>query len=370
MKNLILTIAVLGSTQAFAWGGRGHNGICMAAALLVQEKGLQGFMKMRPHVMGHVCNIPDTYWRSVPGGYIGTPAHYVDPEIIGIDISKIPLDYAKMQTEYTGKDNKAKPEQKIASFATEFGSNWWRVDQFYNRIVGRKAEVATMVAPKGFKQEQDDNLPYNKLTFDMMVDMALMGHFVGDASQPMHNTVNHDGWMTGNGGLHGYYEETTVAEESADLQDQIVQRAKKIKKANWLDKKPVLERMRDFSTVAAAELPKMLKIDPKTKPSELKKEKGMEIREPAVRKSPAEGWKVYREMALNDMARSARLLAQLWDEAYVELGRPDLSAYKSYRFPFTPDFIPPNYFSPDSKEAADIKANAAAPAAEAPKATK
>ncbi|MNL81910.1 hypothetical protein D3C87_2091530 [compost metagenome] len=44
------------------------------------------------------------------------------------------------------------------------------------------------------------------------------------------------------------------------------------------------------------------------------------------------------------MARGALLLANLWDEAYVQAGRPQLAAYKSYKYPFTVDFVAPDYF--------------------------
>jgi hypothetical protein len=44
------------------------------------------------------------------------------------------------------------------------------------------------------------------------------------------------------------------------------------------------------------------------------------------------------------MARAAALLAKKWDEAYIAVGKPDLSKYQSYRYPFTPDYLKPDYY--------------------------
>ena len=49
---------------AHAWGGRGHNTICEAAAFLVKNKELKEFLQLRPHIMGHLCNIPDIQWKN------------------------------------------------------------------------------------------------------------------------------------------------------------------------------------------------------------------------------------------------------------------------------------------------------------------
>ena len=39
---------------------------------------------------------------------------------------------------------------------------------------------------------------------------ADLGHYVGDGHQPLHVTVNYDGQMTGNGGIHSQYETTMI----------------------------------------------------------------------------------------------------------------------------------------------------------------
>lgn len=120
----------------WAWGGRGHDAICEAASFLVKDPGLKEFLRYRSHVMGHLCNVPDIYWKSLPPevSKIGHATHFVDLEILGLRYEEIPLDYAQLMADFTGKENKFKPGTKIKSIPEDFGSLWWRVDEFVKKI--------------------------------------------------------------------------------------------------------------------------------------------------------------------------------------------------------------------------------------------
>ena len=71
-------------------------------------------------------------------------------------------------------------------------------DEFLGALKKAKANEV----PKGFKEEQDNNLPFNQGTHQMLTNMGVMGHFVGDLGQPFHNTTDHDGYAAGHGGIH------------------------------------------------------------------------------------------------------------------------------------------------------------------------
>lgn len=349
MKSVIIAVLFM-PALALAWGGRGHHSICSAAVHLVQEKGLQEFLKSRPHTMGHLCNVPDIYWKSLPNSKPGNAAHFIDPEITGLTLKEIPLDFATLEKDFTGKPNKFKEGATIFSVPDDFGSMWWRADQFF-RLGSVKDVFATAALPKG-KEEQDEKFPYNKAAYDLMVNMGLLGHFVGDASQPLHNTADYDGYAAGHGGLHSFYEDQTVAAAPGDLEAKILMKARAIKKAAWLAPGTTIERMRALSETGIKELPQIFKKDPIKKKSEVKKEKGMDLRTAAVRESGAKGWERFGDMITGQMGRSAKLLALFWDEMYANAGRPDLSAYRSYRYPFTPDYVPLDYVSPEEKKEA------------------
>jgi hypothetical protein len=341
---------------AHAWGGRGHNTICEAAAFLVKNKELKEFLQLRPHIMGHLCNIPDIQWKnsSSPSDVkaASDPTHYLDPELLGYTPKTIPTDFAQLEKDFTGKPSALDKDQKIFSVPRQMGSVYWRVDQLMHVLADLKKDFDTAKPPQNRSEEQDDAFPFNKATYTFMTTAGIMGHFVGDAAQPFHETSDHDGYESGHGGIHWYYEELVVGYIDGDLIAKIIKNARAQKHPDWL-KGTYVERMKKFGVVAYDDLDKVRKADPLTKKSEIKDEKGMKIKTPAERKGPEVAVKKMEPLIVNEMARAAMMLAQLWDEAYESVGKPPLMAYKSYKYPFNVDFIYPTYDdTPTKKEPA------------------
>ncbi|HND84920.1 MAG TPA: hypothetical protein PLU50_03895, partial [Pseudobdellovibrionaceae bacterium] len=327
------------SQETRAWGGRGHDTICRTATFLVKDPTLKEYLTQKPQMMGHLCNVPDFYWKSLKGDDIalGNSSHFIDPEIFGLKVETIPANYSELLENYTGKPNQIKAGATVFSVPLEFGSSWWRVEQFMKRIEGRKAELEKATPPANRAEEQSEELAFNKLVFQMIVDMGLMGHFVGDASQPLHISANYDGWLNGHGGIHSYYEDAVVGQFDGDLEANVLKKARAMNKEKFLSAKNTIEKMRALSLLSERELEKVYKLDPLTKPSTLTEgqTKGLMIKTPAERKPAKDGFKVYKDLISTQLARSARLLAALWDEAYESAGKPKVTAFKSYKYPFT-----------------------------------
>lgn len=346
MKHLLACLLFFSSVQAFAWGGRGHDTICRVASFLVKEQGLQDYLHNKPQMMGHLCNMPDFYWKSLGGeaNQLGNSTHFIDIEVIGLDVKDIPTDFKKLSADFTGKPNKFKNDgSTIKSIPTEFGSSWWRVDQFMRLIEGLSKEFALAPPPANFKEEQNNDLPYNKLTYQMFVSMGLMGHFVADNAQPFHTTADYDGYAAGHGGIHAYFEDAVVGQFDGDLDHLVLKEARALKNPKFLKPVTAIEKMKVLSVISNEEIPKLLKLDPIKKKSTLVKEKGMELKTAAEREPAAVAFKKMKPMIVTEMARGAVLLAHLWDEAYVKAGKPKVGAYKSYKYPFTVDFVAPDY---------------------------
>jgi hypothetical protein len=183
-----------------------------------------------------------------------------------------------------------------------------------------------------------------------------MGHFVGDDGQPFHLTADYDGYKAGHGGIHAYFEDSIVGALPYNLMAQVVEEGQRLqklsesknkedlKKVQFLREKTVIDKMKALGEISVQEIPAIYALDPVKKPSVEKSERGMSLRTPAEREPAETVAPKLEKMIVTEMARSAALLAQLWDEAYVKVGQPKLGAYKSFRFPFTPDFVPPDYF--------------------------
>ena len=341
---LLTALISLSAEKTFAWGGRGHNTICEAAPFLVKDKELKKFLQARPHIMGHLCNIPDTQLRNEAGDAkaAGDAAHFIDPEILGFTAKTLPLDLEKLKKEFTGKPSQLDPDEKIFSVTRQLGSVYWRVDQLMNNLAGLKKDFADAKLPQNKGEEQNMDFPFNKATYTFMTTAGVMGHYVGDTAQPFHTTADYDGWMSGHGGIHGYYEEALVSELDGDLVSKVIKNARAQKHPEWL-KGTYLERMKEFGIAAANDLEKIKKLDPIITKSEFRKEKGMQIKTPATRKDPATVVKKFEPLIVTHMARAAWMLAQLWDEAYVAAGKPQLTAYRAYKYPLTVEFIYPTY---------------------------
>ena len=346
LSAVLLTLTAFTSLSASAWGGRGHNSICEAAVFLVKNPELKEFLSSRPHIMGHLCNVPDIYWKSLPMDVrkSGDPGHYLNSEKIGIKFSEIPQDYKKIVEIYTGKPNAQNASQTLYSVPDELGSLWWRADQFYRSALDSAKKIKDAQTPKDFKEEQDNESAYNKAVYGMLVNMGLLGHFVGDAAQPFHNTSDFDGYATNQGGIHAYYEEAVVAALPGDLEAKIIKQAKAWKSQKFTEKPTVFEKMRALSEISYVEIKDVLKADRVLKPSLLTVERGMSLKKPAERRPAADNVKNFEKLAVRQMARASYLLADIWDQAYINAGKPELKAYKSYLYPFTPEFVKPDYF--------------------------
>lgn len=352
---LALAYLISMSPAAWAWGGRGHATICEVAPFLTQNPKLREFLTFRPQVMAHLCNVPDIYWKSLPPAAVpfGGESHWINPEVIGFTAKTMPLNFAELNAQFAGQKDKMDATRTIKNLAKDVGSLWWRADQLMNLAAQQKDVLKEAVPPKGREQEQDEKLPYNAGIYQWMVTVGVMGHFVGDASMPFHSTADHDGWFAGHGGIHFFYEDSVVGQFDGNLQNLVLQRARELsKKQKTLPflKGTTLERMKALSVSATDDLKRALAGDPVLKKSSITEENGKKIKTPAERKSATVALAAYKNMIVDQMARSALLLAKMWDESYENIGSPDLSKYRSYRYPFTPDFI-----SVDYAEAVELK---------------
>ncbi len=331
MRALAAFLTVSWSVHAFAWGERGHHLICEVASRLVQEKGLVSFMNRRGHMMGHVCNLPDVQWKSL--GAVAKPgdaAHFMDPENLGYAIGNVPTDFATI-VKSTGK-----PAAEVADL---LGSLWWRTDQFARRAQSFAATAKAAKFPSG-KEEQDDSHPYNAAVHGMLVSFGLMGHFVGDASMPYHNTADYDGWGKARGGIHAYYETFSVNAIDLSLVTDVEKAALEQRDGKLFppEKGTVLERMRELSTLSMKDLPLVEAADEIYTPSKSGPPKVFAKRPP-----DENGAKVFRKIIVPQLARSALLLAAFWDDSYRAGGRPALGGYKSYRYPMFTEYVPLDY---------------------------
>jgi hypothetical protein len=195
-KNSLLLLLVftftftLNYSKCFGWGSRGHSIVCEAAIHLVKNEGLKNFLLHRTLAVNYLCNIPDTFWRKPEFSKTGNPTHHIDTDLVGINISDTPVVYSEFIEKFKNK-TRVINNAPIFSVPKEIGSSWWRAAQFVELAVANGKKAKTLELPSKSDERNDEN-PYNKEILSMLTSMGILGHFVGDNSQPMHTTSNYD----------------------------------------------------------------------------------------------------------------------------------------------------------------------------------
>jgi hypothetical protein len=396
------------------------------------------FMLSKGHMIGHVCNLPDISWRSleVPLGPDGQPmsgtildptvgdeAHFINPENFGFKNDdgspatiKVPLKYAEVEKIADG----AKKPNMTAHQTS--GSNWWRTQQLYSLAIdhgttavsqieglvrmqaaydfsfgrmsaAQKAVVQTSLATEisGCSQDKDackadlakqkDNV--NHSLRSMLIAMGIMGHFVGDAGQPFHNSADYNGKESGHYGIHSYYEAQIVDQIPASLQAEVyaagLADSEGYVAAILAEKDPdpsfsgdpynVIARMRKLSDMAGQQMASILAIEdsvPGFQKGTLHKSvqpKGRPFAD-ALKTSYPDQYKLYHDRIVGEIGVSARILAKFWDEIDANLDEKAKAAgarlapalgdeklakldytkyYTTFDYPLDSPYIPPAY---------------------------
>lgn len=336
--SILLLTSVFISNSLHAWGERGHHLICEVATRFVKNDQLKNLLKSRGHVMGHLCNIPDIHWKSLGESTSrGNPTHYFEPDLYQVTVKEAPTNLSDFLKKVSTTDNTQTVLSKV-------GTLWWRAEQLSNLAKESSKLVSTSPAPQSSLEEQLSTLPYNQNVYGMMLHMGLLGHFVGDASMPYHNYSDYDGYKTGHGGIHAYYESTCVAEYGTTLSVEVALAAKALPVVS--EKLDVPNIMKILASLSVKEVSTVEKLDELLEASQIVElELGATKKIPAVRPEPQKQCGKFRSLIVQQMSRSVIALAAMWDDIYEQSNGADLSKYKSYRYPLAPDFVEPTYLN-------------------------
>ena len=188
MKNKILVTAVIvifSSVIFLGWGDKGHKTIASYAM-----KNLSSVMKIpadwQTYVVEHAAD-PD-YRKS---------SDKTEPNKHFIDIDF----YKEFQK---GKMIQSLDSVKMFypdSVITKMGTLPWTVENTFNNLV------------KAFKEKNKSNI---------LLYLSDIAHYVGDAHQPQHTSLNYNGQLTGQKGLHFRYEIDMLDSNLTELKSKFV----------------------------------------------------------------------------------------------------------------------------------------------------
>jgi len=216
MKQKLFSIAVALGAFAFnvnAWDYEGHHAINeLALASLPADFGIQ----LTPALKGRIAFLagePDR-WRNVtdlPLKHFNGPDHYIDLEdlkLFGLTPETLPImrydfvaDIALARVAHPEKFPAIDPAKDSDHTRELDGFLPWAITEYFEKL---KSDFATLKALKQYGGTPEE---IANAQADIVYVMGVMGHFVGDGSQPLHTTVHFNGWVGEN--PKGYTTKTT-----------------------------------------------------------------------------------------------------------------------------------------------------------------
>ncbi|HOT36666.1 MAG TPA: hypothetical protein PLT86_08380 [Candidatus Latescibacteria bacterium] len=169
-RRFLVVVLLLSPATGYSWGYKAHQMIT-AAAIDILPADMQVVLAPYRAALVAQSHAPDV-WRHDPDE---RPRHYVDLELgdrSGYPFPNFPRDYATALRRL-GPDSLKK-----------MGALPWHVDAYFRRTVSSLADP------------NDSTLVF----------LSALGHYVADAYMPMHTTVNYDGQLSGNRGVHLRFE--------------------------------------------------------------------------------------------------------------------------------------------------------------------
>ncbi|HEY1425899.1 MAG TPA: S1/P1 Nuclease [Caulobacteraceae bacterium] len=188
-------IAMAGAGAAFGWGSSGHRMIGVAAIEALPPE-LPAFLRDHASAIaiGELSREPD---RSRGAGRTHDadrdPGHFVDGDDDGRIAGVVALDALPPTREdyETALRGAGTDSWKMGYLPYSIVADWqqlakdfayWRVDDAGARLAPNPGHRAWLAADRARRQAQ------------ILVDVGLLSHFVGDGSMPLHVSIHYNGW--------------------------------------------------------------------------------------------------------------------------------------------------------------------------------
>lgn len=222
------------------------------------------------------------------------PRHYIDLDEYGDSAAfKLPRTWQKAVEKY-GEDS-----------LMEKGIVPWQIMRAYNQL----KNAMLLYDPQ-----------------KILKSSAELGHYVADANVPLHTTSNYDGQLTGQVGLHGFWE-SRLPELFFTEYDFFVG------KATYID------RVQDYAWEAVARahlaVDSVLNLEMRLEERMGNKKYSFETRGKQTVKVVSQPYAKAYHLALNGMVErqmraSVKMIGDLWYSAWVDSGQPDLKKLIDY----------------------------------------
>jgi hypothetical protein len=211
-----LILVLLAPPSSFAWGNEGHRMINRLAASSLPAD-VPAFLRSEAAIqeIDYLGPEPDRWRNHAESELVAAqaPEHFIDLELAD---ALGPLPRKRLDFEATVFAHGERPEK--------VGLQPWQTLEVWERLKAALREYRHLTA------DQASGKPANPADIQAVQQVAIfyagwLGHYVGDGSQPLHTSINYDGWTAKENphefsnahGIHWRFEGTFVA--AANLPD-------------------------------------------------------------------------------------------------------------------------------------------------------
>jgi len=293
------------------WGKRGHEIIASTAARILEEKKGKKFLKQHEFDLGYYANVPDLIWRKT-ASEIEPPQHYLDWTKDFESIFKtpmgLPLEFRDFKT------------QMGAKFDIHLGVVPYRI----HGLSARCKSLAKSLLQKNptNKVSEAQKKASQGLQGPLLVCLGTLGHYTGDLSMPLHLSENHDGQLTGQKGVHVYFEAALVDELDPDLKVEVMAQSLASFEKTDLKKMNGDQAVRAMINDSLNKVPDLLKLDKSTNRHDLTLAKNK-----------------FKSLIVERLVQGSILTAVVWSEILEGVNEFDENHF--YFFDGSPDYIFP-----------------------------
>lgn len=282
---LILILLFLGTEGLKAWGFFAHRRINRLAVFSLPTEMIGFFKENIQYITENAVN-PDRRRYAVDGE---AEKHFIDADVFGDSaIYQLPRYWGEAVAMYS--------EDTLRAYG--IGPwNVYRVKMNLTEAFSRKdARAILMLA-------------------------ADLGHYIGDINVPLHTTVNYNGQLTGQYGIHGFWE-SRVPELLSDNYDFFVGKASYINNTQLAAWEAVIQAHLALDSVLRFEKDLTERFEPEKKYSFI--ERG----NLTTKSYSTEFTKAYSDLldgqVERQMRKSIKMTADFWFTAWVDAGQPNL----------------------------------------------
>ncbi|MEJ7646280.1 MAG: zinc dependent phospholipase C family protein [Chryseolinea sp.] len=268
-----------------AWGFFAHQRINKLAVFILPPE-MIGFYKANIEYIREVAVNPDRRRYSMPEE---APRHYIDIDHYGDSAWSMPHAWNEARGKYSEDTLKA------------YGIVPWHINRMYYSL-----REAFLIGDRG----------------KILKISAELGHYVGDAHVPLHTTENYNGQLTGQEGIHGFWE-SRLPELYSDEFNFLVGKATYIddpQEAAW---QAVYDSHNAVDSVLQEEKKLANRMAEKKYAFETKGRQTMKVYSTTYSKAY---FLLMDGMVERRMRAAIKLTGSLWFTAWIDAGQPDLKS--------------------------------------------